>query len=255
MFDWFESNPGRLYVVATLLPLASFALLLLAGGVRALCRPSRQAPGIPSTLYWLFGGDRPLKSGAYFATGCMAAAAAIAITGLVLFLQDSEKHLKPEAMAARWSERMDWVRIGSQNSAAPADWEKRTEADPDRTPPRTALALELGYKIDHLAALMFAVATLALRRRDVRHASVKAGVLRDIGGDRFVTIKAQRGLAMAIGAVVAQRTGLLLFDMRLADLSGHQQGLNARGTRAERSSQCGKRQHCHSGCLESSHHQ
>ncbi len=157
MFDWFESNPGRLYVVATLLPLASFALLLLAGGVRALCRPSRQSPGIPSSLYWLFGGDRPLKSGAYFATGCMAVAAAIAIAGLVLFLHDTEKHLKPEAMAARWSERMDWVRIGSQNSAAPADWEKRNEADPDRTPPRTALALELGYKIDHLSALMFAM--------------------------------------------------------------------------------------------------
>ena len=160
LMDWIKAAPGRLYVVAMFLPLASFALLLLAGGVRALCRPSRQAPGIPSTLYWLFGGDRPLKSGAYFATGCMAAAAAIAITGLVLFLQDSEKHLKPEAMAARWSERMDWVRIGSQNSAAPADWEKRTEADPDRTPPRTALALELGYKIDHLSALMFAMVTV-----------------------------------------------------------------------------------------------
>ena len=34
VLDWFEAVPGRLYVVATLLPLAAFALLLVAGGVR-----------------------------------------------------------------------------------------------------------------------------------------------------------------------------------------------------------------------------
>ena len=157
MFDWFETNPGRLYVAATLLPLAAFALLLLAGGVRSLCRPYRQSPGTASSLYWLFGGDRPLKSGAYLATGCMAAAAALAVTGLVLFLSDAEKPLKPEQIAARWSERRDWVRIGSTESAAPVEWEKRSAADPKLTPPRTALALELGYKIDHLTALMFAM--------------------------------------------------------------------------------------------------
>src|SRR3954470_5425156 len=116
MFDWIETNPGRLYVAATLLPLASFALLLIAGGVRALCRPFRQSPGFASSLYWLCGGDKPLKSGAYLATALMAAAAAIAVYGLVLFLHDAEKHLKPEQLAARWSERMDWVRIGSMES-------------------------------------------------------------------------------------------------------------------------------------------
>ena len=43
-----------------LLPLAAFALLLLAGGIRALCRPYRQVPGYASSVYWLFGGDRQL---------------------------------------------------------------------------------------------------------------------------------------------------------------------------------------------------
>src|SRR5438132_12281195 len=123
MFEAFETNPARLYVVATLLPLAAFAVLLAAGGVRGLCRPYRQSPGFASSLYWLFGGDRPLKSGAYLATGCMAAAAVLAVVGLVLFLGDAGKGLKPEQMAARWSERGDWVRIGRADSAPPGEWE------------------------------------------------------------------------------------------------------------------------------------
>jgi NADH-quinone oxidoreductase subunit L len=159
MLDWFDANPGRLYVVATLLPLAAFALLLVAGGVRALCRPYRQAPGFASSLYWLLGGDRPLRAGAYLATACMAAAAALAVTGLVLVLNDADK-LKPAELAARWSGRTDWIRIGSAESAPPAEWEKRADADKRGPAPGVALALELGYKIDRLAALMFAMVTV-----------------------------------------------------------------------------------------------
>jgi NADH-quinone oxidoreductase subunit L len=160
MFDWIETNPGRLYVVATLLPLTSFALLLLVGGVRALCRPFRSTPGTASSLYWLCGGDRPLKTGAYFATGMMAVAAAIAVAGLVMFLKDSGKSLDTHHGDSKWAERMDWVRIGSVNSAAPKEWDKQTAADENRVVPQTALALELGYKIDHLTALLFAMVTV-----------------------------------------------------------------------------------------------
>lgn len=160
MFDWIETNPGRLYVVATLLPLASFALLLIAGGVRGLCRTSRQKPGVASSLYWLCGGDRPLRTGAYFATGMMAVSAAIAVAGLVMFLKDSDKPLDSHHGDSKWAERTDWVRIGPVNSAAPKEWEKQTANDADRIVPQTALALELGYKIDHLTALLFAMVTV-----------------------------------------------------------------------------------------------
>lgn len=108
MLDWLETNPGRLYVVATLLPLASFALLLLCGGVRGLCRPFRQKPGLASSVYWLCGGDRPLRSGAYFATGMMAVAAVIAVAGLVMFLK-ADKSLDSHHADSKWAERMDWV--------------------------------------------------------------------------------------------------------------------------------------------------
>src|SRR5438067_11221137 len=99
MLNWFESAPGRLYVVATLLPLAAFAVLLVGGAVRAACRPFRRQSGLAGNIYWVCGGDQPLKTGAYLATGCMAMAAALAIVGMVWLLDDpSEGSIR----ASRW---------------------------------------------------------------------------------------------------------------------------------------------------------
>jgi NADH-quinone oxidoreductase subunit L len=157
VFDWIHANPGRLYVVGTLLPLAAFALLLAAGGVRALCRPFRKDGGFGASLYWAFGGDNPLKGGAYLATAFMACSAALGVTGLVVFLND---HTTGAEHAARWGERTDWIRIGPLESWAPPVWEKEHEADPSRLTPPTALALEVGYRIDQLTAALFAMVTV-----------------------------------------------------------------------------------------------
>ena len=45
-------NPGLLYVAATLLPLASFVLLLAAGAIRAAARPYPHP-----TTYWIFSSS------------------------------------------------------------------------------------------------------------------------------------------------------------------------------------------------------
>ena len=137
MLSWFDAVPGRLYVVATLLPLAAFVILLLAGAWRNLRGPAA----------------RPTRTGAYLATALMALSAVIAVYGLVLFLSDSSTG---EASAARWSGRTDWVRLGPVESAQPAEWQAKP-GNPDRPTPSTALALELGYKIDDLTALIFAM--------------------------------------------------------------------------------------------------
>ncbi len=154
---WVEDTPGRLYVVGTLLPLAAFALLLVTGGLRALCRPFRQQGGVAAALYWALGGDAPGRAGAYLATAMMGASAAIGVAGLVLLLGD---HTTGAEHAARWGERIDWIRLGPLDSASPPVWEKQREADPTRATPPTALALELGYKIDHLTAVVFAMVTV-----------------------------------------------------------------------------------------------
>ncbi len=155
MFDWFQAVPGRLYVVGALLPLAAFALLLVAGAVRALCRPFREHGGFASRLYWALGGDTPLKTGAYLATAFMAGSAVLGIVGLANFLADpttGEQH------AARWSERVDWIRLGPLDSASPPVWaEQRARFT---SIPKPALALELGYKIDHLTAVVFTMVTV-----------------------------------------------------------------------------------------------
>lgn len=154
--------PGRIYVVATLLPLAAFAVLLVVGGVRSLCRPFRKEGGFAGSMYWVCGGNKPLKTGAYLATACMAAAAVLAIIGLSHFLKDSghsegSNHTHHEL---KWAERTDWVRIGPLDTASPPEWERQRATDSHRQPPRLALALELGYKIDHLTAVVFAMVTV-----------------------------------------------------------------------------------------------
>jgi NADH-quinone oxidoreductase subunit L len=168
MLQSFAAVPGRLYVVATLLPLAAFFLLLVAGGVRNLCRPYRHGRGGAASVYWLLGGDKPLRTGGIFATLIMAVAAGLAVTGLVLFLTDTSTGAEH---AARWGERADWVRIGRLATADPPEWDRTEWAKSLRShdeeargqvppPPHTGLALEVGYKIDHLAALMFAMVTV-----------------------------------------------------------------------------------------------
>ncbi|HYH68264.1 MAG TPA: NADH-quinone oxidoreductase subunit L [Urbifossiella sp.] len=167
MPEWFDTSPGRLYVVATLLPLLGCALLLLGGLARALCRPHRERGGAAGSTYWLLGGDRPLTTGAYLATALMGCAAVLAVVGLVTFLGDVRNGLKPDEIAARWSGRIDWIRIGNTDPMPPAAWDKSDSArlvrdeSPAAPPvPQAGRALELGYRIDHLSALMVAMVTV-----------------------------------------------------------------------------------------------
>lgn len=147
MLDWFEAAPGRLFAVAALLPLGAFALLLVAGAVKNLCRPAGRGDGRASSVYWLLGGDHPLKAGAYLATAALAISAALAVGGLVWFLHDADRtDLAPQQFHARWAERAEWVRVGPPAGHHDA--------------PRPAAALELGYRIDHLSAVLFTMVTV-----------------------------------------------------------------------------------------------
>jgi NADH-quinone oxidoreductase subunit L len=148
--------PGRLYVLATLLPLGAFFLLLVVGAVRAFCRPYRRDGGFLGSLYWVCGGDKPLKTGAYFATACMAAAAVLGVLGLVQYLGDASEG---SVHASRWAEQRDWVRIGSPEDPVP-HWEKERAENPNLPAPPLATALKLGYKIDSLTAAVFAMVTV-----------------------------------------------------------------------------------------------
>jgi NADH-quinone oxidoreductase subunit L len=163
------AHPGLLFVAATLLPLAAFLILLLAGGLRAFLRPR---PGeAPGGLYELLGGDRPVRAGAYIATGAIGAAFFLCLVGFILFSRDynatfphehaalaehqiqaerervatsahGDQRLCEKEFEERWSGRWTWAEMGSDGE------------------PSWASKLTVGYRIDHLSGLMFLMVTL-----------------------------------------------------------------------------------------------
>src|SRR4051812_8126621 len=87
----FGARPGLLFVVATLLPLASFLLIFLASGAWCLARRYRDKIG--DGAYNLFGGDKPGKLPAFVALGAIVLAFCCCITGFVLYYADHHHHL------------------------------------------------------------------------------------------------------------------------------------------------------------------
>ena len=144
--------PGLLYVAATLLPLASFVLLLLGGGVRALARAYRSTP-LGAAVFKLGGGDRPGRLGAYIATAAIGGAFVLCLTGFILYqadFGDASGHTPAAEHAAAtghgashghvWEQSWSWITLDF--------------------PGRRGVELALGYRIDHLSAIMFMMVTL-----------------------------------------------------------------------------------------------
>jgi NADH-quinone oxidoreductase subunit L len=182
----FEVHPGLLYVVATLLPLASFVLILLAFGLRAMVRPYRESE-LCGNLYRLMGGEQQGRGAAYVATGAIGLAFVLCLAGFVMHarenpgnesrvhqLEESLSALEKEELEAkdletreklkgriktakeeiqgieaRWSDRIDWARVG-----------KKALDDEGVDQSNQASVLQLGYRIDTLAAVMFLMVTL-----------------------------------------------------------------------------------------------
>jgi NADH-quinone oxidoreductase subunit L len=135
---------GWLYVGATLLPLASFALVLVGGALRGAVRPYRQTEW-GGAIFQALGGDRPRKAAAYLATGAIGLAFILSLIGFILFArQFGLSHHEPPPStpphhAEAWFGQMTWA---SLSFGGP-----------------TATQLTLGYYIDSLSAIMFLMVT------------------------------------------------------------------------------------------------
>src|SRR5437667_10496794 len=81
------SEPGLLYVAATLVPLAAFVINLVLGFLRFLGRRYRDQ-GWGDSLYWLMGGDKPGRGGALLSTAAIGTSCLISVYALGLFLSD-----------------------------------------------------------------------------------------------------------------------------------------------------------------------
>src|SRR5262249_45674990 len=93
----FPEHPGLIFVVATLLPLASFVLLLLVGALRSGLRGQREKEGLGRTLFLALGGDSPGKAAAYVATGAIGLAFLCCLVGGVQYLVEAH-HLEEDAL-------------------------------------------------------------------------------------------------------------------------------------------------------------
>ena len=136
MLDLFRDIPGRLFVVATLLPLVPVALLCCPG--RSATSPGRTAgPAGGRSAYWLLGGDHPAQDRRLPDAGGDARRRPRwrSPASTQYFADAHDPGLSPAQLEARWAERIDWVRIGADRAEQPAT------------------ALQLGYRIDHLTAV------------------------------------------------------------------------------------------------------
>jgi NADH-quinone oxidoreductase subunit L len=156
-------QPGMLYVIATLVPLASFLAILMLGATKNIGRRYKDT-GWGQSLFWLLGGDEPGRGGAYMATGAIGLSCVLGIIGLVQFLGEHPVSASGHnAHAAAGPDAGHAPAAKDDHSPKKAGgWEGRvTFARMGRLvdDPRPAIALQLGYRIDHLAAVMFAMVT------------------------------------------------------------------------------------------------
>src|SRR5579872_1904141 len=87
MLPNFQEKPGLYFVAATLLPLLSFVLILLAKFVWGVLRPYRDNPAV-TPAYNLFGGDVGGPVAAYVALAAIAGSFVLSAIGFVLFTRD-----------------------------------------------------------------------------------------------------------------------------------------------------------------------
>src|SRR5215469_11644420 len=96
---FYSAHPGWLFTTATLLPLLSFVLILLASGAWALLRRYRDDYPWVEQAFTLFGGDKGGRTAAYVATGAIGLACVLSVAGFVIFaFTDGNKEERREAL-------------------------------------------------------------------------------------------------------------------------------------------------------------
>ncbi len=183
----FGEHPGWFFVVATLLPLLSFVLILLASALWCAGRAYRNTPG-GAALFNLCGGEERGRTAAFVATGAIALAFVFSLVGCIRFsvqqhsfetaIKQHEKALHEfaqklkeakgeakeelEAKAKSEKEKLEdqekrWADARKTYWQGHFDWLRISPkgiADAD-----SGTVLQLGFKIDSLSAIMFVMVT------------------------------------------------------------------------------------------------
>ena len=188
MPEFLEHHPGLLFVVATLLPLASFVLLLLIGGLRNAVRKAPEG-SVGAKLYQALGGPTPGRGAAYVAVAAIALAFVCSLLGFILFTSThaAHEHQAEELQAQMRDLRLKRSHVGFERKIGAAGQKKKHEqltreveakerelqalegewsgrvawawVGVGNNAEQPGTALTVGYRIDSLAALMFVMVT------------------------------------------------------------------------------------------------
>jgi len=142
MPEFLQNRPGLLFVVATLLPVLSFLVLLLAFAVKTFFRKKQQSddhePG--ATI-----GDAPSRLPVYIATGAIALAFVFSFTGFVRYLNEFEGD---EAKADKLEKQIQALRSERHHLKEAAQ-----ESEPEKNDNKiSALRKEINDKEEELEA-------------------------------------------------------------------------------------------------------
>ena len=85
------AQPGWFFVIATFLPLLSFAVLLLVAAVRWTLRPYARTNSGANTVFQLLGGEVTGYGPAFVALAAIALAFVCSTAGFVWFLRDNHE--------------------------------------------------------------------------------------------------------------------------------------------------------------------
>jgi hypothetical protein len=239
MLDVFYEQPGLLFVVATLLPIASFLLLLLAGAARSFLRNHRQGNPAADMVFQALGGEVTGRGPAYVALGAIALACVCSVIGFVTYLQEFEHNeAKLSAIDTAYHIAQDKAHHGESDEAK-AQAEKDAEAlDKDREAiekrwadswvwasvhpaaqkdGQRASILRVGFRIDMLAAIMFVMVTFVASLIHLFSMGYMDDELKhDRGRSRSSHGPWSPASAWPLRTVLSVPVAVLLFDAQLA---------------------------------------
>jgi NADH-quinone oxidoreductase subunit L len=176
-----DHPPGLLFVAATLLPLAAFAILLLAGGLRNFLRPYKNSEPW-GAIFEALGGEPTAHGPAYVGLAAIVCAFFLSFYGFCLYLgehhtlHDTQHDLsakiaplddKVHSRKATDDDRKELENLRRELKATEIDFDGRWANKITWAAVRPAsvadkahgVELTVGYRIDSLAATMFVMVT------------------------------------------------------------------------------------------------
>jgi NADH-quinone oxidoreductase subunit L len=152
MTDLFSDQPGRLYVVATFLPLLPAAILIILGGCRHLSRSAREVSQMASWLDRRWRSPEVDRWGAWLSIAVMLLIAGMSILGMAEMLEFSQTD-----PSRAWTETVEWIRIGATPAGA---FEHPTEGNTELPKVSEIQVIAFGYWIDRTCAILFAMVAI-----------------------------------------------------------------------------------------------